>query len=80
MRLARDTLRLDALADAVGWTLVGGTSLFRLYDVGDAKAVQERLARARIWSRIFGGKPRWLRLGLPGEEREWTRLAATLAR
>jgi len=80
MRLVRDTLRLDALADAAGWTLVGGTSLFRLYDVGDARAVQERLARAQIWSRIFGDKPRWLRLGLPGDESEWTRVAATLAR
>jgi cobalamin biosynthesis protein CobC len=79
-RLARDTLRLDAMADAVGWRLIGGTPLFRLYDVGDAVAAQERLARAKIWSRIFGGKPRWLRLGLPGEESEWTRLAAALAR
>jgi cobalamin biosynthesis protein CobC len=79
-RLARDTLRLDAMADAVGWRLIGGTPLFRLYDVGDAVAAQERLARAKIWSRIFGGKPRWLRLGLPGEESEWTRLAASLAR
>jgi len=80
MRLARDTLRLDASADAVGWTLVGGTPLFRLYNVGDARAVQERLAGAQIWSRIFGGKPRWLRLGLPGEESEWARLASALAR
>ena len=79
-RLARDTLRLDAMADAAGWRLIGGTPLFRLYDVGDAAAAQERLARAKIWSRIFGGKPRWLRLGLPGEESEWTRLAASLAR
>jgi cobalamin biosynthesis protein CobC len=79
-RLARDTLRLDAMADAVGWTLVGGTPLFRLYDVGDANAAQERLARAQIWSRKFAHHPRWLRLGLPGDESEWTRLAAALAR
>jgi cobalamin biosynthetic protein CobC len=79
MRLARDTLRLDALADAVGWTLVGGTPLFRLYNVGDAVAAQERLAGAKIWSRVFAGKPGWLRLGLPGEESEWVRLAAALA-
>jgi cobalamin biosynthesis protein CobC len=79
-RLARDTLRLDALADAVGWTLVGGTPLFRLYNVGDAGAAQKRLAGAKIWSRIFGGKPGWLRLGLPGEESEWARLAAALTR
>ena len=80
MRLARDTLRLDALADAAGWRLVGGTPLFRLYHVGDAKVVQERLARAKIWSRIFGDEPGWLRLGLPGDESEWTRLAEALVR
>jgi cobalamin biosynthetic protein CobC len=79
-RLARDTLRLDALADATGWTLVGGTPLFRLYDVGDAKAAQERLARAKIWSRVFERHRGWLRLGLPGEESEWARLADALAR
>jgi cobalamin biosynthesis protein CobC len=79
-RLARETLRLDALADAAGWPLVGGTPLFRLYNVGNAKAVQERLARAQIWSRIFGDKPGWLRLGLPGDESEWARLADALSR
>jgi cobalamin biosynthetic protein CobC len=59
--------------------MIGGTPLFRLYDVVDAIAVQERLARARIWSRIFKDKPNWLRLGLPGEESEWTRLAQALS-
>jgi cobalamin biosynthesis protein CobC len=78
-RLARDTLRLDALADAVGWSLIGGTPLFRLYDVGEAIVARERLARAKIWSRVFSDKPGWLRLGLPGEESEWARLAAALA-
>jgi cobalamin biosynthetic protein CobC len=79
-RLARDTLRLDALGDAAGWRLVGGTPLFRLYDVGNAKAAQERLAGAKIWSRIFAHNPGWLRLGLPGDESEWTRLTLALAR
>jgi cobalamin biosynthesis protein CobC len=79
-RLARDTLRLDALADAAGWRLVGGPPLFRLYNVGDAGAAQKRLAGAKIWSRIFAGKPAWLRLGLPGDESEWARLAAALTR
>jgi cobalamin biosynthetic protein CobC len=79
-RLARESLRLDALADAASWRPIGGTPLFRLYHVGDAKAVQERLARAKIWSRIFERHPGWLRLGLPGDEPEWTRLAEALAR
>jgi cobalamin biosynthetic protein CobC len=79
-RLAREALRLDALADSVGWRLVGGTPLFRLYETGNGRAVQERLAGSRIWSRIFEARAGWLRLGLPGEEMEWLRLAAALSK
>jgi cobalamin biosynthetic protein CobC len=78
-RLGREAERLDDLARGVGWSLVGGTPLFRLYETGNAVAAQERLARAKIWSRIFGNKLGWLRLGLPGGESEWTRLAAALS-
>jgi cobalamin biosynthesis protein CobC len=77
-RLAHESLRLDDLALDAGWKVVGGTPLFRLYDTGDAIAAQGRLAGARIWSRIFEGQPRWLRLGLPGTDAEWARLAAAL--
>ncbi len=45
-----------------------------------ARAAQERLARAQIWSRVFEQKRGWLRLGLPGNETEWARLAASLSR
>ncbi|NEU95949.1 threonine-phosphate decarboxylase CobD [Bradyrhizobium uaiense] len=78
-RLANDCVRLDAEARVQGWTLVGGASLFRLYEVGDALAAQEKLARAQIWSRVFQQKPGWLRLGLPGSETEWSRLSAALS-
>jgi len=77
-RLAHASLRLDDLALDRGFRLVGGAPLFRLYDTGDAIAAQAHLAGARIWSRIFSGRAGWLRLGLPGEETEWTRLAAAL--
>ena len=72
-RLAQDAARLAAL---IGAPLVGGTTLFRLYDVGDAQAAQDRLARAHIWSRVFPYSTRWLRLGLPGNPTAWDRLAA----
>ncbi len=78
-RLAADGPRMDALAARVGWRLAGGSSLFRLYDTPDAAQAQERLARARIWSRIFPYSATWLRLGLPGAETEWARVAAALA-
>ncbi|MCK1291136.1 cobalamin biosynthetic protein CobC [Bradyrhizobium sp. GM2.2] len=79
-RLARDCVRLDGMVQSQGWTLVGGTQLFRLYETPDAPAAQEKLARRHIWSRVFAREPTWLRLGLPGSESEWTRLAETLAR
>ncbi|MGF6312305.1 cobalamin biosynthetic protein CobC [Bradyrhizobium sp. i1.8.4] len=78
-RLVDDCVRLDAEARSQGWTLVGGTPLFRLYETGDALAAQEKLARARIWSRVFQQKPGWLRLGLPGSETEWSHLSAVLS-
>jgi cobalamin biosynthesis protein CobC len=80
VRLARDCIRLDEMAQSQGWTLVGGAPLFRLYETPDALVAQEKLARAQIWSRVFAKEPAWLRLGLPGSESEWTRLADVLAR
>jgi cobalamin biosynthetic protein CobC len=79
-RLVRDAARLDELAQAAGWKLIGGTPLFRLYEVGDGPRAQEWLARAQIWSRVFEDRPSWLRLGLPGDETEWQRLTAALSR
>ena len=77
-RLHGEVTRIDALARAAGWHVSGGTALFRLYHTPDAAAAQARLARAHIWSRIFPWHPNWLRLGLPGSEAEWARLAAAL--
>lgn len=78
-RLGADAARLDRLAGLAGWTLVGGTPLFRTYETGDAPAAQQNLARARIWSRIFPYSTGWLRLGLPGREADWERLHDALA-
>lgn len=79
-RLAQDCARLDTMAGAQGWRLVGGALLFRLYEMPDALAAQEKLAHGHIWSRVFAHNPAWLRLGLPGSGAEWARLAETLAR
>ena len=78
MRLAGDCERIDALATRAGWSLIGGTLLFRSYRVPGAAAAQARLARHHIWSRIFPWSDDWLRLGLPGSEAEWARLAEAL--
>ena len=74
-RLAADAKRLD---DLVGWELIGGTDLFRTYAVTDAAAMQDKLARGRVWSRIFPYSSTWIRLGLPAPDR-WDQLKAALA-
>lgn len=79
-RLARDCVRLDEMVQSQGWQLVGGAPLFRLYETPGALAAQQKLAQGQIWSRVFAQEPTWLRLGLPGIEAEWTRLAEVLAR
>jgi cobalamin biosynthetic protein CobC len=73
-RLATDAARLDAL---VGWKLVGGTDLFRTYEVPDAAAMQDKLAQGHVWSRIFPYSKTWIRLGLPAPDR-WDQLKAVL--
>lgn len=75
-RLKTDAERLDAI---IGLPVVGGTSLFRLYDATDAAALQTHLARAHIWTRVFPYSSRWLRLGLPGTPDHWARLKTAMA-
>ncbi len=76
-RLAVDADRLDRLMTRAGARTLGGTTLFRLYEVQDAARWQARLADARIWSRIFPYSKTWLRLGLPAGG-GWARLEAAL--
>ncbi len=75
-RLTADAARLDAM---MGLPVVGGTSLFRLYDTENAAALQSHLARAHIWTRVFPYSSRWLRLGLPGAANHWARLETAMA-
>lgn len=78
VRLAADMARLNAVMAKAGATVMGGTDLFGLYDVGDAAAFQDRLARAHIWTRVFPYSDCWVRLGLPAPD-GWSRLEAALA-
>ncbi|MEM0987378.1 MAG: threonine-phosphate decarboxylase CobD [Pseudomonadota bacterium] len=78
LRLAADRARLTELANAAGWQAVGGSDLFQTFETPDAVAARERLAAARIWSRIFPYSRTWLRLGLPGNAADWARLEGAL--
>lgn len=75
---ASDAARLDALLASRG-VIVGGTSLFRLLATPDAPALFAHLGRDGIYVRRFQNNASWLRLGLPGDEPSWQRLAAALA-
>ena len=75
--LTADAAKLDSLMIKANAKIVGGTPLFRLYDVADAAAWQVRLARHHIWSRVFPYNARWLRLGLP-DPAGWSRLENAL--
>jgi cobalamin biosynthetic protein CobC len=77
-RLREDATRLDKIMQDADAECVGGTTLFRLYNVPDATEWQTRLATHYIWSRVFPYNPRWLRLGLPAPD-QWDRLEAALA-
>lgn len=76
-RLSTDATQLDTLMEGTEAQVIGGTTLFRLYEVADAKAAQDHLARSHIWSRIFPYAPTWLRLGLP-DTAGMSRLTAAL--
>lgn len=77
-RLAADAARMDGEMAAQNAVPLGGTTLFRLYQVGDALAWQAHLARAHIWSRVFPYAGNWLRLGLPAPK-AWPRVSAAIA-
>lgn len=76
-RLTEDAARLDTLMTRAGAHVEGGTPLFRLYRVDDARRWQARLARHRIWTRIFPYSETLIRLGLPAAA-AWGRLEAAL--
>ena len=76
-QLATESVQLDQLATAAGWQIVGGTSLYRLYQMGDAAASKDHLARHQIWVRAFSYNANWLRLGLPPQT-GWARLEQAL--
>jgi cobalamin biosynthesis protein CobC len=76
-RLTADAARLDGLMTNAGAAVVGGTTLFRLYEVDNPGYWQDSLARHHIWTRTFPYAPHWLRLGLPPVS-GWPRLSAAL--
>jgi cobalamin biosynthetic protein CobC len=79
VRLESNRQRLDAMLEAAGFAILGGTPLFRLVRHREAMKIAESLGRNGILVRVFPGEPQWLRFGLPGDEQAWARLSATLS-
>ena len=77
-RLLFDQPRLDAVLEAAGLTVLGGTPLFRLARHVEAAKLAERLGRHGIHVRSFPSQPQWLRFGMPGDAVAWDRLSAAL--
>jgi cobalamin biosynthetic protein CobC len=75
--LAEAAARLDALLHGARLTVLGGTPLFRF--VAAPPGTQDRLGRAGILVRGFARWPDRLRIGLPGNDAGFARLAAALA-
>ncbi|MET0658971.1 MAG: aminotransferase class I/II-fold pyridoxal phosphate-dependent enzyme [Steroidobacteraceae bacterium] len=77
-RLQSAAQSLDALLVRGGFTVVGGTSLFRLARSHDARDRFERLLDAGILVRPFDHDATLLRFGLPYGAAAWQRLTRAL--
>jgi len=78
-RLHSNGKRLDALLAAAGFSILGGTPLFRLARHDDAPGRVQQLGRHGIHVRAFFLQPDRLRFGIPGDEAQFERLARALA-
>jgi cobalamin biosynthetic protein CobC len=76
--LKQQAKKLDAILAEAGWSIAGGTALFRLARHPEAKSLHARLARNHIWCRSFDWADDLLRLGLPPDDAGLDRLAKAL--
>ncbi len=77
-RLAVMRARLDTVLRDAGFTVAGGTDLFRFVMVGEAEALWRRLAHQGIYVRRFAWSSRHVRLGLPPTDVALQRLKTAL--
>jgi cobalamin biosynthetic protein CobC len=76
--LQRQAKTLDAILADTGWSIVGGTTLFRLARHPEARSFHTALARNHIWCRSFDWADDLLRFGLPPDDAGLDRLAKAL--
>lgn len=78
IQLAAMAQELDRVLGSAALRIIGGTSLFRLVQHADAKALHEKLARKHIWCRRFEDLSGCLRFGLPPAQDDLSRLKEAL--
>lgn len=78
-RLMADQQRLDEMLVSAGFTILGGTLLFRLASHPQTQKLIDALGRHGIHVRAFSHHPSWLRFGLPTGEESFRRLAQALS-
>jgi cobalamin biosynthetic protein CobC len=77
-RLNDDALRLDRLLVRAGFSVIGGTPLFRFAEHREGSAWFGILARAGILTRPFPARPSALRFGIPSTRSAWDRFETAL--
>jgi len=78
-QLADEMADLTLTLSQHGLSVFGGTPLYALAGLRNAKGLHEALARRRIWTRVFDYAPTWIRLGLPGGADKLERMSEALA-
>ena len=79
LALRRQAREVDTVLVNTGFSIAGGTGLFRLARRSDAGKLHAALAAQHIWCRCFEWADDLLRFGLPPDDRDLERLAAALA-
>ena len=70
--------KLDAVLTEAGWSIVGGTALFRLARHPEAGSLHRILGQNHIWCRSFDWAGDLLRFGLPPDDAGLDRLSQAL--
>ncbi|MEK6204280.1 MAG: hypothetical protein N2B02_01405 [Amylibacter sp.] len=74
------TEQLSNVLEQNGLTVIGGTNLFQLAETASASALNMHLSRNHILTRIFPYTEKWIRLGLPANADDLSRLNEALGR
>ena len=77
-RLKRDTTQLDSIVTPKLGVVLGGTDLFRLYEIDDPN-MYFKLASKGILTRSFSENPKVLRFGLPASNKDFERLKKAMS-